>query len=76
MNTTTEKPPRPTVDYPSLYGRLVGLISMYEIGITSRSEFLKKAKAVEADYEAQSARMLRFYDLPIEERTNNYQELN
>ena len=76
MNTTTEKLPRPTVDYPSLFGKLTALVSMYEIGITSRSEFLKKAKAVEADYEAQSARMIRFYDLPIEERMNNYQELN
>ena len=75
MNTT-EKLPRPTVDYPGLFGKLTGLISMYEIGITSRAEFLKKAKAVEADYDKQCEVMNRFLDLPIDERINNYQNFN
>ena len=74
MKPTTEKLPRPTMNYPSFYGKLSALISMYEIGVTSRYEFLKKANAVAEDYEKQCKTVLEFLDLPMQERIDNYEK--
>ena len=51
MNTTIED--RPKVDYATLLGRCFGLHTSYEIGLLTRTEFLRDAHKIKSEYQKQ-----------------------
>ena len=56
MNTES-----PKVDYPTLLGQCFGLHTSYEIGLLTRTEFLKGAKKIKDEYKKQEDAVRAFW---------------